>query len=218
MIKPESLNFLEELAANNNREWFAIHKPRYEAAKEDVLNWVEELVPLLAATDPAFPLETNPKKCLMRIYRDVRFSKNKDPYKNNYGISFAVKQNGGPDYYLHIQPGKSFFAAGSWMPQAPDLKLIREEIDYSADEFQEIVNEKQFSSQFELSYSDTLKKAPKGYDPEHPMIDYLRLKSFIASFPISDTNLFKPEINNQLKKAFQGVYPFVSFLRKALDQ
>lgn len=218
MIKPESLNFLEELAANNNREWFAIHKSRYETAKEDVLNWVAELVPILAAADPAFPLETNPKKCLMRIYRDVRFSKNKDPYKNNYGISFAVKQHGGPDYYLHIQPGKSFFAAGSWMPQAPDLKLIREEIDYSAEEFQEIVKQKQFSSQFELSYSDTLKKSPKGYDPEHPMIDYLRLKSFIASFPISDTDLFKPEINNQLEKAFQGVYPFVSFLRKALDQ
>lgn len=218
MIKAETLQFLQELVLNNDREWFAIHKNQYEEAKEDVLLWVAELIPILSAVDPAFPIETSPKKCLLRIYRDIRFSKNKDPYKNNFGISFAIKQQTGPDYYLHLQPGKSFFAAGFWMPQAPLLKQIREEIDYSSLEFQAILDDENFSSQFELSYADTLKNAPKGYETDHTMINYLRLKSFIASFPLADQELFNPGINIKLQKAFQGIYPFVSFLRKATDQ
>lgn len=216
MIKPETLGFLTEVAENNNREWFAQHKERYESCKADVLSFVEELIPLLAAVDPEFPLETQAKKCLMRIYRDVRFSKNKNPYKNNYGISFAVKGNRGPDYYLHLQPGGSFFAAGYWMPEPPALKHIREEIDYNTDEFLEIINADSFKSVFALSDEDTLKKAPKGYDPAHPQIALLKLKSYIASFPIADKALFKPAIVNQLKLAFQGIYPFVQFLRRAV--
>lgn len=220
MIKRETLAFLTELAENNDREWFAEHKERYETAKLDVLAFVDQLIPELAAVDPEFPLETQAKKCLMRIYRDIRFSKNKAPYKNNYGISFAVRnRNGnGPEYYLHLQPGKSFFATGYWMPEAPMLKLIREEIDYNADEFLEIIENTTFSEIFTLSTEDTLKKAPKGYDPEHPHIALLKLKSFIASFPISDEDLFKPTIVNQLKKAFKAGYPFVQFLRKAIAQ
>jgi len=220
MIKAETLAFLTEIVENNNREWFAENKERYETAKADVLSFVDELIPVLAATDPEFPLETQAKKCLMRIYRDIRFSKNKAPYKNNYGISFAVrnKNGGGPEYYLHLQPGKSFFAAGYWMPEADNLKRIREEIDYNTEEFLEIITAKSFSNLFELSREDTLKKAPKGYDPEHPHIDLLKLKSFIATFPIRDEELFKPTIINHLKKAFAGAYPFVQFLRKAITQ
>lgn len=220
MIKPETLAFLTEVIENNNREWFAQHKERYETAKADVIAFVEDLIPHLAAADPSFPLETQAKKCLMRIYRDVRFSKNKDPYKNNYGISFAVKnKNGnGPEYYLHLQPGKSFFAAGYWMPEATNLKSIREEIDYNTEEFISILEEKSFAELFKLSTEDTLKKAPKGYDADHPHIDLLKLKSFIATFPIRDEDLFKPTIINHLKKAFAAGYPFVQFLRKAIAQ
>lgn len=218
MIKPETLSFLTEIVENNNREWFALHKDRYETARADVLAFVEELIPVLAAADPTFPVETQAKKCLMRIYRDVRFSKNKDPYKNNYGISFRAKNTSGPEYYLHLQPGKSFFAAGYWMPEAADLKNIREEIDYNTSEFLEIIAAKSFTSMFKLSTEDTLKKAPKGYDPAHPQIDLLKLKSFIASFAISDEELFNPTIFNHLKKAFEGVYPFVQFVKRAVVQ
>lgn len=220
MIKPETLAFLTAVTENNNREWFARNKDLYEIAKADVISFVEELIPILAATDPTFPVETQAKKCVMRIYRDIRFSKNKAPYKNNFGISFMVKHNNeaGPEYYLHLQPGKSFFAAGYWMPQASHLKSIREEIDYNASEFMEIIQEKAFTEIFTLSEQDTLKKAPKGYEADHPQIGLLKLKSFIATFPITDQELFKPTITNQIKKAFATVHPFVQFLRRAVVQ
>lgn len=216
MIKRETLAFLTELVDNNNREWFAEHKERYETAKADVLAFIAELIPVLSAVDPETQAE--PKKCLMRIYRDIRFSKNKSPYKNNYGISFSIKGSKGPEYYLHLQPGKSFFAGGYWMPEAADLKNIREEIDYNTSEFLEIIEAKGFTSLYTMSTEDSLKKAPKGYDPSHPQIELLKLKSYIASFPISDEELFKPSIVNHLKKAFEGIYPFVQFLKRAVVQ
>lgn len=216
MIKQETLAFLTEIVENNNREWFALNKDRYETAKADVLAFIDELIPVLSKIDPE--TQTEAKKCLMRIYRDIRFSKNKAPYKNNYGISFSIKGNKGPEYYLHLQPGKSFFAGGYWMPEAADLKNIREEIDYNTSEFLEIIHAKSFVSQFKLSTEDSLKKAPKGYDPAHPQIELLKLKSYIATIPISDEELFKPTIVNHLKKAFEGVYPFVQFLKRAVVQ
>lgn len=221
MIRKETLSFIKEVAENNNREWFALNKERYELAREDVLNLVDELIPALAAIDPEFSIDTPAKKCLMRIYRDVRFSKNKDPYKNNYGISFNVKPKGVPDpgYYLHIQPGgQSFFAAGFWMPDAPVLKKIREEIDYNTSEFLEIIDADRFSSIFTLEQTDKLKNAPKGYDTDHPQIELLKLKSFIAVYPLKDADFHKPEIINQLKNAFESVYPFILFLRNAVVQ
>jgi uncharacterized protein (TIGR02453 family) len=220
MIKPETLDFITDVVANNNREWFAENKERYEIAKADVLTFVDQLIPELAAADPAFSAETQSKKCLLRIYRDVRFSKNKDPYKNNYGIFFAVKGKGvnEPGYYLHIQPGACFFAAGFWMPEASDLKKIREEIDYNTSEFLDIIESKDFKNTFQLSQEDKLKKAPKGYETDHPQIEILKLKSFIATFPIKDEEFFKPEIVNKLKNAFKSVYPFIVFLRNAVEQ
>ena len=220
MIKPETLAFITDVAQNNNREWFAENKERYEVAKTDVLALVDQLIPRLAAVDPQFSIDTPAKKCLLRIYRDVRFSKNKDPYKNNYGISFNIKGSDihGPGYYLHIQPGECFFAAGFWMPEAAVLKKIREEIDYNASEFLDIINDKNFKNIYHLSKEDTLKNAPKGYDTDHPQIEFLKLKSFIAIYPLKDEDFLKPGIVDKLKKAFESVYPFVLFLRKAVDQ
>lgn len=220
MIKPETLAFIADVAQNNTREWFAENKSRYETAREDVLAFVDQLIPELAAVDSEFSIDTPAKKCLMRIYRDVRFSKNKDPYKNNYGISFNVKGKGVPDpgYYLHIQPGESFFAAGFWMPEASVLKNIREEIDYNTSEFLDIIDAKSFKSTFELSQEDRLKNAPKGYDIDHPQIAILKLKSFIAIHPIKDEAFLKPGIVDELKNAFKSVHPFVLFLRNAVAQ
>jgi len=220
MIKPETFNFLKEISENNNREWFAEHKPRYETAKEDVLQFVDQLIPLLAAIDPEFPTDTPAKKCLLRIYRDVRFSKNKDPYKSHYGISFKIKGKGIPDpeYYLHIQPGQSFLAAGFWQPEAPVLKKIREEIDYNTSEFLDIIHSKGFEHQFSLSQEDKLKNGPKGYESDHPQIEILKLKSFIAIYPLKDEEFLKAGIVDKLKTAFEGVYPFNLFLRNAVAQ
>ncbi|WP_231634980.1 DUF2461 domain-containing protein [Pedobacter sp. PACM 27299] len=157
---------------------------------------------------------------MLRIYRDVRFSKNKDPYKNNFGISFNIKGTGihGPGYYLHLQPGECFLGAGFWMPEAPVLKKIREEIDYNASEFLDIVHAKRFKSTFKLSTEDTLKNAPKGYELDHPQIAFLKLKSFVAVYPLPDEAFLKSGIVDQLKTAFEGVYPFILFLRNAVVQ
>ena len=220
MIKAETLTFIKDVAEHNDREWFALNKDRYDESRADVLDFIDELIPLLASTDPSFSIDTPAKKCLMRIYRDVRFSKNKDPYKNNYGISFNAKSNGipNPDYYLHIQPGKSFFGVGFWMPEAPILKKIREEIDYNTSEFLAIINADGFKKLFSLSKEDTLKNAPKGYEIDHPQIDLLKLKSFIAIYPINDKELLGKGIADKLKMAFENIYPFVLFLRNAVAQ
>lgn len=220
MIKSETLAFITDVSLNNNREWFAENKGRYETAKEDVLTFIDQLIPVLAGIDPHFSIDTPAKKCLLRIYRDVRFSKNKDPYKNNFGISFNIKGSNihGPGYYLHLQPGECFIAAGFWMPEAPVLKKIREEIDYNGSEFLDIVHAKSFESTFKLSREDTLKNAPKGYELDHPQLEFLKLKSFVAVCPLSDAAILSPGIVDQLKAAFESVYPFILFMRNAVAQ
>lgn len=219
MLKKETINFLNLVAANNNREWFAANKHLYEEAKADLFPFIAKLIKELSAIDPQYSSDTEPKKALMRIYRDVRFSKNKDPYKKNYGIAFDVKGYGPntPSYYLHIQPGSCFFGVGFWQPEAAVLKKIREEIDYSAEEFLAIVNDENFKKIYKLSDEDKLKKAPKGYEIDHPQIEFLKLKSFIATFPIADSEFLKPTIVDKLITAFVTIQPFVLFLRKATD-
>lgn len=220
MLKKSTFNFLRELADNNNREWFAKNKHLYEEAKLDLFTMIAPLIKELAAIDPQFSADTEPKKCLMRIYRDVRFSLNKDPYKKNYGIAFDVKGYGPntPAYYLHLEPGNCFFGVGFWMPESALVKKIREEIDYSGDEFLEIINDKAYQSIFSISKEDSLKKAPKGYEIDHPMIEYLRLKSFISVYPLKEEDFYKKDIVDKLIKAFKTIQPFVLFLRKAIGE
>jgi len=220
MLKKETLKFIKDVAENNNREWFAEHKDKYEEAKQDVLNLISVIIPELAKVDPLISADTDPKKNLMRIYRDVRFSKNKDPYKNNFGIWFSAKGKGvnEPGYYLHIQPGKSFIAGGYWMPEAAQLKLIRQEIDYNIDEFKEIISAKDFKKHFTLGTSNALKNAPKGYDPADPNIEYLKLKSFEATTSLTDNEFFDPKLVNKLISSFGAIQPLVAFLRNAISQ
>ena len=219
MLNKKTFKFIKDLSENNDREWFAEHKDLYEEARADVLELVTALLQAVAEVDPLVSGETDPKKSLMRIYRDVRFSKNKDPYKKNFGIWFSAKSKGGnePGYYLNIQPGNSFVAGGYWMPEAPHLKLIRQEIDYNIGDFLAIIDDKDFAQDFKLSSTNALKNAPKGYDPADPNIAYLKLKSFEVLKKLADEEFFKPEIVNKLKSSFQKIYPLVAFLRSAID-
>jgi uncharacterized protein (TIGR02453 family) len=218
MLKKETLDFLKKLSENNNREWFALNKYLYEEAKADLFPFIAQLIKEFSAIDPQYASDTEPKKALMRIYRDVRFSKNKDPYKKNYGIAFDVKGYGPhtPSYYLHLQPGECFFGVGFWQPEANVVKMIREEIDYNTTEFLNVIEADGFKNTFRLSQEDKLKKAPKGYEITHPQIELLKLKSFIAIYPIAEDEFFKPSIVNKLKTAFENIQPFVLFLRKAV--
>ena len=217
MLNKKTLDFLTLLSENNNREWFGENKHVYEEAKADLLVMIALLIKEFSSIDPQYSADTEPKKALMRIYRDVRFSKNKDPYKKNYGIAFDVKAYGPntPSYYLHLQPGNCFFGVGFWQPESQILKMIREEIDYNASEFISVINDDKFKKTYTLSQEDKLKKAPKGYEIDHPQLELLKLKSFIAIHKIEDVEFFKPNIVNKLKTAFENIQPFVLFLRKA---
>lgn len=217
MLKLSTLEFLKLIAQNNNREWFNANKKLYEDAKQDIYAFIEKLIPIFSAIDPHYPAEATAKKVLMRIYRDVRFSKNKNPYKLNYGLAFDVKNYGPrtPSYYVHIQPGSCFFGVGFWQPEAEVLKQIREEIDYSAEKFLAIVENPNFKKYFHISQEDKLKTTPKGYEKDHPQIEFLRLKSFIAVMPIEEKEFLRDEIVEKLKTAFQNIQPFVLFLRDA---
>ena len=219
MLQKTTFNFLREIAAHNDREWFAANKQLYESAKIDLFSLITPLIQELSAIDPAFAADTQPKKCLLRIYRDVRFSPNKMPYKRHYGIAFDVKGYGPvtPSYYLHLERGNCFFGAGFWMPESAVLKKIREEIDYSAEEFKEIVSAKSYLDMFQLSEDDSLKRAPKGYEIDHPMINYLKLKSFISIYPLQEEDFYQTAIVDKLKNAFEHIQPFILFLRKAVD-
>ena len=219
MLSKSTFQFIKDLTENNNREWFALHKERYEAAKAEVLELTANLLKAVAEIDPLVSADADPKKALLRIYRDVRFSKNKDPYKKNFGIWFSAKSKGGnePGYYIHLQPGSSFVAGGYWMPEAAHLKLIRQEIDYNIEDFKAVIEAKEFAKEFELSTSNALKNAPKGYDPNDPNIEYLKLKSFEVIKNLNDEEFFEPKIVDKLKSSFQTIYPLVAFLRNAID-
>ncbi len=218
MLNQETFDFLTSIAENNNREWFVEHKDEYETARAEVLVFVAELIKAMHDVDPLIASDTDPKKSVMRIYRDVRFSKNKDPYKTNFGIWLSAKGKGGnePGYYLHLQPGNSFVAGGYWMPEASHLKLIRQEIDYNIDDFKAIIDDENFVKDFKLSTSNSLKNAPKGYDPEDPNIEYLKLKSFEVLKKLDDEEFFKPSIIDNLKSYYHTIYPLVVFLRNAI--
>ena len=155
----------------------------------------------------------------MRIYRDIRFSKNKIPYKNNFGVSLPASGTklGGVEYYLHIQPGKSFIAGGYWMPEAEHLKAIRQEIDYNADELKTIIDDAAFIKLFgEFRKQDQLKTIPRDYSADNENIDLLKLKSFIVSHPLKDKELMSSKAADEIVVICRSLYPLTAFLKNAI--
>ncbi|HEX8376560.1 MAG TPA: DUF2461 domain-containing protein [Pedobacter sp.] len=220
MIEVYTLEFLSELAANNNREWFNSHKGDYEKSRENILDFTSHVITGLSKFDNTIPPDLNPKDCVMRIYRDIRFSNDKTPFKTNFGI--AISANGknfkGPGYYIHIQPGKCFVAGGSWHPETEELKCIRQEIDYNASELKDIVNHPGFKNVFgDLDREGALKTTPKGYSSDNENIEYLKLKSFTVTCNLKDKNLTEANAIKKVVSAFEILYPLVVFLRKAIS-
>lgn len=200
MLESNTLKFLKELKKNNNREWFAENKHRYDSAKADVVKFVADILNNISKSIPELQ-DLKAEKCIMRIYRDVRFSKNKEPYKLNFGIYFPTKEKSvhAPGYYLHIQPGESFVGGGFWMPPADALKKIRQEIDYNAEELNAIITSKSFKKYFDgLSEEDKLQTAPKGYPKDHPQLELLKLKSFTVFHAIADEEFLDKKITKAI--------------------
>jgi uncharacterized protein (TIGR02453 family) len=219
MIKTETFDFLKELVNNNNREWFQANKPAYEKSRENVVEFTGKLLGLLHKIDPGIDEALDPKKSVMRIYRDIRFSKNKTPYKNNFGISIPTMglRNGGVEYYMHIQPGKSFIAGGYWMPEADHLKAIRQEIDYNGGDLDKIITNPEFKSLFgNLRQDDKLKTVPKGYDADNEHIELLKLKSFIVTHDLKDKELLNTNSAENIAEICSKLHPLNVFLKNAL--
>jgi uncharacterized protein (TIGR02453 family) len=220
MIKTSTFDFLGQLAVNNERNWFQAHKEEYNLARENVLDFIEGVLPSIITIDPVIPADINAQGCLMRIYRDIRFSKDKTPYKTNFGIGISAngKSLNGPGYYIHIQPGKSFIAGGYWMPETDHLKAIRQEIDYNGAEFRSIVESKSFKTYFgEMNTEDKLKTSPKGYATDHPDIEYLKLKSFIGMHQLKDKVLSNPNATKDIADVVEKLHPLMVFLRNAIS-
>ncbi len=214
------LTFLKELDNNNNKEWFEKHKPRYQSLKEDFEIFVADLINDISKSDPLVK-NLEPKKCIYRIYRDVRFSKDKTPYKTNFGaaISYGGRKSQYAGYYMHIEPGnKSMFAGGVYHPEGKVVHDIRQEIDYNVDEFKGIIRSKSFKKYFpELWSGDQLKTAPKGYPKDHPDIDILKNRSFLVLHEIEDS-VIKDEqaLNKEIITAAKELKPFLDFLNRGI--
>lgn len=220
MFEKSTLKFFAELSENNDREWFISHKAEYDKIVEKAQGLVAQWIAGLGELD-AVILDNEPKKAVFRIYKDVRFSKDKTPYKTHIGM--AVGRGGRTakwaGWYLHIEPGnKSFMAAGKWAPEANELKAIRQEIDYNLEEFLSVTQNEAMKAAFgELDREYALKKAPKDYDPEHPAIEILKLKSFTFSKIYTDEEVLSENFPQQVIADSKLLYPFNQFLNRALD-
>lgn len=221
MITKEALQFLNDLVANNNTEWMHANKKRYESFKKDYHNYIASILAEMKPLDKSLePLEV--KNCTFRINRDIRFSKDKSPYKTNIGVWLTQNKNrkNSPGYYIHFEKGNSFIAGGVWCPEPSELKQIRKEIEFFHDDLEKIVNDKTFKSEFgELTRDETnvLKKAPKDFDPSHPAIEFLKLKSFTASERIDDKLFTQSDFSQKIAKKLAALKPMNDFLNRALE-
>ncbi len=218
MLAKETLNFLTELNGNNNREWFQANKKSFDSAQNNVTAFAGYLIGEIGKFDDAVS-GIDPKSCVFRIYRDVRFSKDKSPYKINLGayISPGGRKSMQPGYYFHVQPGASFVAGGKHIPDGPELLKLRTAIANNTDEFLRIIEKKSFRDAFGEMRGDRLKSAPRGFDAEHKAVEYLKLKEFMAFTELHDDNfLVSPEFPKHLVELAKEMYLLVTFLRRSL--
>nr|WP_236716020.1 DUF2461 domain-containing protein [Leptospira interrogans] len=201
MLHLTTLDFLKKLAKNNNKVWLEKNKESFVKAKEDFENLITELIVGLAKVNPSLT-GLDPKKCIFRIYRDVRFSKNKEPYKINFGASIGEvgKDLGRPLFYLHVQPGEeSFLAGGLYMPDSPTLKKVREYILENSNSIKKIVQDKKFLREFGGLSDMKLKTYPKGFAKDHPDLEWIQYTSYIV------------EKNSKMKSYFQSLLSKIQF-------
>ena len=212
--------FLKALKKNNNREWFEKNKAKYVAAKAEFEFLVHDIIKGISKFDKKISQDTEAKDCVFRIYKDVRFSKDKTPYKTHFGAYFSPggRKSSVAGYYFHFEPGNIFLAGGNWQPEAPQLNAIRQEIDYNGGKLESILNSKSFKKYFDgLSDEDKLKTVPKGYDKENKHIELLKLKSFIAYYNMADKKTSAKDFDKQICEGYKALFPLIVFLREASD-
>lgn len=204
-------DFLTKLKNNNNRDWFEEHKPTFKKHQSEVKSFLAEVKNNLNHHDEIEKMK------LFRIYRDVRFSKDKTPYKAHFAGSFSrlgAHLRGG--YYVHLKPGDSFLATGFWDPNKEDLFRIRKELEMDADEFRKVINQKEFKTIWGELGGDELKTAPKGFDKEHPDIDLIRKKQFIFVRNLTDKEVLSPSFLEEVDKSFKAIRPYFDLMSDIL--
>lgn len=213
------LQFLEDLSENNNRDWFNEHRDRYEENKDKMLFITEVLITEIRKFDPEIPM-LSPKDCLFRIFRDVRFSKDKRPYKTNFGsfISKGGRKGDWPGYYFHIDPAGSFIGGGVYMPQAETLRAIRNYIADNASEFIEITQDEEFRKIYPEMYDHKLKTAPKGFPKDHEFIDLLKYKSYVFSTTLDKKILLGDSFIDYIVHSYRELHRVNDFLNRAISK
>ena len=221
MITDATLLFLNNLKANNDRVWFGEHKADYQKAYSDMVETVIQLFVAISVFDNDIAAShLDPKNCIMRINRDIRFSKDKSPYKTNF---FAFITQGGRKspwggYYLHLQPGSSFAGGGIYMPEPAVLDQTRREIDANFDEWEGILAEKSFRLHFPEGVlpSGKLMRPPKGYENNNPAVEYLKYKGYYTQCFFTDSEITDAGFVASVTETFRAVFPLVQFLNRAL--
>ncbi|SEP29278.1 TIGR02453 family protein [Flavobacterium sp. CF108] len=216
LIPKSSLDFLYQLKQNNNKPWFEENKPKYLIELNHIETFAEALLQELSKTDV---LETHSgKRSVYRIYRDIRFSKDKTPFKTFWGGSYTratSARRGG--YYFHIEKGNTFFAGGFWGPNAADLKRIRSEFAHDPESFKKILDSKSFKSTFGVLQGEQLKTAPKGFDKDHEAIDLLRFKQYLIIKRFTDEEVLSPQFLEQALETFKNMRPFFDYMSEVLS-
>jgi uncharacterized protein (TIGR02453 family) len=220
MFSKDSLQFLDDLKANNNREWFLDNKKQYEIFKKDYHQLVADFLNIMKPLDPTLEM-LEVKNCTFRINRDIRFSKDKSPYKDHIGIwiSSGTKGMNRSGYYVHIARTGSFIAGGLYCPEANDLKKVRKEIAYFHEDLEEILAEKNFKKEFghfDRNAENVLKNPPRGYEKEHPAIELLKLKSFETSQKIDIEDVTKEDFVAKMTQKLIMLKPLNDFINRAL--
>jgi uncharacterized protein (TIGR02453 family) len=208
-----TLHFMSDLVENNNREWFQANRSRYDAAKAELIRLVEQVLLRVSTFEPL--ANTSAKDCIFRINRDIRFSKDKKPYKSN--LAFAIgpggRHSGRIDYYVHIQPGnQSFLGAGMWQPTPANLAKFRQEVDYNVQELKDIIEADAFRAYFPEAAGDVMKTTPKGYPADHPEIELLRRKELFFMHRYTDKEVLKANFVDELVRGCQLMKPYCDFL------
>ena len=220
MLSKDSLQFLDDLKANNNRDWFLDNKKRYEVFKKDYQQLVSDFLDAMKPLDSSLEM-LEVKNCTFRINRDIRFSKDKSPYKDHIGVwlSSGAKGKNRSGYYVHIARSGSFIAGGFYCPEAEDLKKVRKEIAYFHEDLEEIINNKNFQKEFgdfDRNEKNLLKNPPRGYEKDHPAIEFLKLKSFETSQKFDINEVIKEDFVSKMTKKLIVLKPLNDFINRAV--
>jgi len=210
-INPDIFTFYKDLDKNNNREWFESHKPRFKALESEVKDFNEIVKFGLEETDDIEKIK------MFRIYRDVRFSKNKTPYKTHFGVSFHRKKpNLRGNYYMHLAPQNSFIASGFWNPNPMDLLRIRKDLEMDAQELRDVITDFTFKKVWGELQGDVVKTSPKGFNIDHPNIDLIRHKQFLFIKRFDDKSVLSSDFQKEVIKSFTAIRPFFDLMTNVL--